>query len=737
VVSSGDNGSAGCDPTGTSPNAAINGVAVSGIASTPFNIAAGGTDFDPSTQNSTYWNPTSGTVNSALKYMPETTWNDSACAINYPPACTTVDSQGSDVVGAGGGPSNCAIGTSSSCNSGYPKPAYQMGLTPNTAGYTTRLIPDISLFSSNGQNGVALVVCQSDVNPGGAACNLNSPYQDFSLVGGTSAATPAFAAIIALVNQKTGQRQGNANFALYGLAKLDSNYASGKCAASFGQTPAAGCVFNDVTKGNDSVACVASSANCSNTTATGFGVLIYQGNSAAFTAGNGYDLATGLGSINVSNLLTKWSTFSRSTTTTTIGAVNPASGTSGQTSFTIPVTVSPAPTTAGETVSVSALASDKTTVLGSFGPFSLTSGVASATSNLLPPATAYVQAYYAGDATLGASSSPAVALAVTGANQTSKTTVGFVTFTSTNTPILPPATGSVTAAYGSPYILQIVVTNSGGTACVETSGALPKVATPCPTGTVALTDNESALHDWPIAGQVNATNIAKLNGEGIAEDQPIQLNAGSHSIQAAFTTGDANFQSSSSNVLSVTISQAQTATTVASSATSITSGQSVTLTAQVSTTSNGEAPCGITNSGTVQFTLDGAAISGAVSYTPTSGAASSTGTASCLATLSTTISGLYPPPSGRPRFRVMPLWPLTLLSVLLLAVGLKWIPRTRRRVYVYAGMSALMLAALAAAGCGGGGGSSGGGKDHTIGATYGGDTNYTKSVAPTIQIRVM
>jgi len=745
VVSSGDSGSAGCDPdpSGSSPNAAIDGVAVSGIASTPYNVAAGGTDFDSSTQNSTYWNTTSGTVNSALKYMPEIAWDDSNCAINYPTACTSVDQNGFDLVGAGGGPSNCAISTTSSCTSGYAKPAYQQGgITINTTGYTTRLIPDISLFSSNGQNGVALVVCQSDANPSGASCNLNSPYQDFSLVGGTSAATPSFAGVVALVNQSQATtqnptpRQGNVNYTLYGLAKLDTNYTTGKCAASVGQTPASGCVFNDVTKGNISVACQAGTLNCSNTTSSGFGVLVYPAGTTtpAFTAMTGYDLATGLGSINVTNLLAKWSTFSRTATITTLSNASGSTSVSGQT-FSVKVSVAPSAATGD--VSLTALASDQT-ILGSVvgsGSFTLSGGSVTISTKLLPPGTAAIQAYYTGDVTYAASTSTTLAVNVTGANQASKTTVGWVAFDTSNNPILPAATGSITASYGSPYILQILVTPTSGTACTST-GTITTAGVPCPVGSVALTDNGSALNDWPIAGQVNATNIAKLNREGIAEDQPIQLSAGNHSIVATFTpdsTTNTNFSGSTSNTLTVNITQASTSTAVASSASSITAGQTVTLTALVRTSSNGEAPCGITNGGTVQFTLDSTAISGTVNYSGVDGANGSNG-AACTATLSTAIAGLYSPPNAERRFRVTPWLPitLTLVSILFFALGLRWKPQTRRRAHVYAGLLAAVLIAITIAGCGGGGGGGGGGKNHTIGATYSGDTNYTKSVGTTV-----
>jgi hypothetical protein len=140
----------------------------------------------------------------------------------------------------------------------------------------------------------------------------------------------------------------------------------------------------------------------------------------------------------------------------------------------------------------------------------------------------------------------------------------------------------------------------------------------------------------------------------------------------------------------------------------------------------------------VQFTLDGAAISGTVSYTPVDG--TSTTPAGCIATLSTAISGLYPPPSARPRLRLTPLLPiaLALLNIFLFALGLKWMSQARRRAYVYAGLVALVLMAIAVAGCGGGGGGGGGGgKSHSIGATYSGDTNYAKSAAVPIMINVM
>ena len=746
VVSTGDSGSAGCDPdpSGTSPNAAVDGLAVSGIASTPFNVAVGGTDFDASAQPVTppnqFWSATNGpTFASALMYIPETTWDDSLCAINFPTACNTVDQFGADLSAGSGGPSNCAIFSGNNCSKGYAIPAYQVGL--NKLFPTVRTLPDVSLFASNGQNGVAVIMCQADDpnNQNGASCSLSSPFSDFSLVGGTSAATPPFGAIVALLNQANGGRQGNVNYGLYSLAANDTNYTGGLCNSSVGSTPATGCVFNDVTKGNIGVACAkGSTSNVDGSTTwcqgsgTTFGVTVAN-NSVAYGAGPEYDAATGLGSVNVTNLLAKWkSSFTRTATTTTV--TSPTGGTPSGTAFTATISVAPAPPTSSasmaETVSLTALASDQTTVLGSFGPFPLTAGNATATTNILPPGTAFVSATYGGDATFGLSTSTPLPLAgtVAGANFASKTTVNFVTFDSSGAPHLSTSPGSV--QYGSPYLLNVVVTKSDGTNCAFT---YPKTVSPipCPKGTVTLKDGTTNLNDFPSGPASNATNASKISNEGgLVEDANVQLPGGAHSITAAFASADSNYQNSSNNPpLNVTITPAQTTMQVASSLGMITSGTQVMLTAVVSSNSNSsQGP-----TGTVQFQNGGANIGAAVTCTP-AGAAFSNGAltagASCTATATTTISALFPPPNDNPRPTV-PLLPtlFALLSVVLFALGWRWMPEKRRRTYAYAGFLAFALLAIGIAGCGGG--SSNGRHTVTIKASYVGDTNYAASSSTT------
>src|SRR5216683_2809536 len=346
VISAGDNGSAGCDPGSSTANqdAAVLGIAVSGIASTPYNIAMGGTDFDDVGNQSKYWNTANTATTtppavpaSALGYIPEKTWNDSCAAAGATTGCTATiinASTGIDLVAGSGGPSSI-----------YSKPSWQMGF-PATAD-STRDIPDVSLFSSDsgassGTSKSFYIVCQSDQDPtGDTGCNLTkftstAPFHDFQAVGGTSAATPTFAAIMALVNQQFG-RQGNANYALY------NTYSAAKTAGNVCNSstvpPAASCVFYDVTKGNNSVACVGGSPNCSNasTSTNQFGIMATAkgGTTPAFIAASGYDLATGLGTVNVTNLLANWkspiltasaTTLNLSSTSITVGASVTVSG---------------------------------------------------------------------------------------------------------------------------------------------------------------------------------------------------------------------------------------------------------------------------------------------------------------------------------------------------------------------------------------------------------------------------
>jgi hypothetical protein len=607
LVSTGDSGSAACDGgSGSTATAAASGLAVSGIAATAFNIAVGGTDFDDAANPTLYWNTTNtpGTQESAKSYIPETTWNDgcaSAAKVGSLATCATVSSTGIDLVGGSGGPSSVTA-----------KPPWQTGQPSALQSDGKRDLPDVSLFASDGTKSHNFyVVCEADAVTTPANSCATSGTAEFLAVGGTSASTPAFAAIIALINQQTGQRQGNANYVLYKLAAQAGNSCDSSAAGTITNTS---CIFYDTTKGNNSVACKGGTKNCSNATAGQFGVLVDPSatTTPAWTTTTGYDRATGLGSVNVANLAAKWTsvTFTPSTTTIT----SPASGATfaHSTNATFTVTVTGAGTPTGD---VSLIASPAGAAQVAIGPLTLSGGTATMTTDLLPGGASYnVVAHYAGDGTFGASDSAPVTVTVT--PETSKTAIAMVTFNSNGSIANSNATS---AAYGSPYVLRVDVTNSAGTQCSTSSTVIP-----CPTGKVTITDNGTPLNDF------SGSNIAVLNNLGFLEDQPVQLSAGTQALMAVYA-GDNSYTGSTSATDAVTITQATTATTVTASPASVATGGSVTLTATVSTNSNGAGP-----TGTVQFKNGSTALGSAATCTPTAGTASTE--AFCKATLMNTFS---------------------------------------------------------------------------------------------------
>lgn len=311
LVSTGDSGSAGCDSvnshvSGAQP--AQYGLAVNGVASTPFNVAVGGTDFNDFSNPTTYWNTSnaSGTQASAKGYIPEIAYNDSCTnsiiytALGFDsaePTCNSSTAAADGVVvtaGGAGGASNCTTSdgqTVASCSGGYAKPSWQTGSgVPNDG---KRDQPDVSLFAGDGTIQNFYIVCEADQDPNGVACNLNSPYQDILGVGGTSVSAQAFAGLMALIDQETGSRQGNANPKFYSLA---SEQTASNCNAT--GSPASTCIFLDVTSGTNAMPCANGSPNCTvNTSGDTIGVL------NGYSAGTGYDLATGLGSVNAANLV--------------------------------------------------------------------------------------------------------------------------------------------------------------------------------------------------------------------------------------------------------------------------------------------------------------------------------------------------------------------------------------------------------------------------------------------------
>jgi len=395
-VSAGDEGAASCD---ADKSKSTHGIGVSAFASTPYNVAVGGTDYSDTFAgtNSTYWNSgNTSTFGSALSYIPEIPWNNSCAGvllatfvsgsgITYGSSgfCNTTTGEQFLTTGSGsGGPSGCATGTASggvvggSC-AGYAKPSWQSVFGNPSDG--VRDLPDISLFAANGLWGHFFVFCDSDTNNGGVACT-GAP-SGWSGAGGTSFSTPILAGIQALVNQKVGARQGNPNLVYYQLAATEYGASgSSSCNSSLGNAVASTCIFYDVTQGDMDVNCTGSH-NCYRPSGTN-GVLSTS-NSAydpAYGTSAGWDFATGIGTVNAANLVNHWPSsapsFSLSANPTSVTVtqggpggpstitVNPLNGFSGSVGLSasglptgMTATFNPTSTTTTSTLTLSASAS--------------------------------------------------------------------------------------------------------------------------------------------------------------------------------------------------------------------------------------------------------------------------------------------------------------------------------------------------------------------------------------------
>ena len=553
LVASGDSGSAGCDYSGV--QGASNGIAVNGLSSTPYNISVGGTDFYMPNGGASYWNSTnnSSTQASARGYIPEIPWNESCVnplfgssgafsGLAPEQICNTGIAAGEGllaVVGGGGGPSSCTQSngsSSSSCRGGYPKPSWQTGTgVPND---NVRDVPDVSLFASAGFFGAFYIVCQQSTNADGKPCSLTGPGYDFAGYGGTSVSSPAFAGMLALVNQKTGNRQGNANYVLYNLAGQQSR-AGTSCSAS--GTPSAGCVFNDLTTGSIAMPCNKGTPNCTVTNpADTFGTL------SGYTSTAGYDQASGLGSVNAANLVNDWSNSDFVASATTL-SLSPATITHGsQVQASVHVTaVSGSPT---GSVSVNGLASN-----GSVASGTLQNGSYSASLGSFPGGSYSVQAHYAGDGIYAPSDSNAISLTVT--PESSVTTLQALLYnpSSGNSTSL---SNNATYPYGGVITLRAQVAGASGQGTA--------------TGNVVLTDSGAPLDGGTF----------RLNSTSNTEDQSRALAPGTHIISAAYS-GDASFNPSTSSPISINISKGQTVTALQVDLPVLSAASTLTLTVQV------------------------------------------------------------------------------------------------------------------------------------------------------------
>jgi hypothetical protein len=259
LVASGDAGVAGCASLDAAP-AAGEPKSINILCASQYVTCVGGTEFADETNPDLYWHRSSNFENfgSAIGYIPEGSWNE------------PLDGDGNPQLAASGGGVSTYL----------PTPSWQSG--PGVPGAQGRYVPDVSLPAATREGYFTCLAAQ------GGPCTLDAEGSfTFFAFGGTSAGTPSLAGIVALLNQKTGSAQGNLNPRLYALARARSN------------------AFHDVTVASSGVSgCTVSLPSLCNNSTPGVGGL--TGGLAGYLVGDGYDLATGLGSVDIANLLAAW-----------------------------------------------------------------------------------------------------------------------------------------------------------------------------------------------------------------------------------------------------------------------------------------------------------------------------------------------------------------------------------------------------------------------------------------------
>ena len=365
-VSSGDSGANGC-ATAFSPVTTNYPNSINYICASSYDTCVGGTEFAEGTGN--YWSTTNGTgYSSALSYIPEGGWNEpsstSGSTTTYAPASS------------GGGPSLFIT-----------KPIWQVATgVPNDNARDT---PDVS-FSAAGHDGY--YACLDFALAAGQSCAASGGGY-FFYFSGTSASAPGMAGIAALINTAIGKAQGNLNPLIYKL---------------YGTTPAA---FHDTTVTSSGVTgcAVTTPSMCNNSTPASTGL---TGGQSGYLVSNGYDLVTGLGSLDVAKFIAA-ATAPTATVSTTIAVTATPNPASTSQTVTLTATLTPANTTLGAPTGTITFYSNGTMIGTTASTISGTT--ASITTSYATAGTYAITATYSGDNNYITSTSSATNLVVNAA----------------------------------------------------------------------------------------------------------------------------------------------------------------------------------------------------------------------------------------------------------------------------------------------------------------------------------
>jgi subtilase family serine protease len=553
-VAAGDHGAAGCDIYYQED---IYGIGITGFGSSPYSVSVGGTDFGDTFAgtNGTYWRATnSPTYESAESYVPEIPWNDSCASsliAEFEGFSQTYGSSGFcnsskgetdflDTAGGGGGPSGCATGmpsqtgiVSGTC-AGWPKPSYQSVLGNPSDG--VRDIPDVSLFAADGVWLHYYPYCFS--GPEGTSCS--NPPVDWPGAGGTSFSSPIMAGIQALVNQKAGARQGNPNFVYYSLAA--TQYGAGgdsACNSTLGNTVGSSCIFYDVRQGDNEVDCVGTPILNNCYLPSGANGVLSTSNSAyqpAYGTTTGWDFATGIGTVNAYNLVTKWPagftltanpaglTIVQGSQETSTITIIPSNGFSGSVTFSaaglpngVTAAFSPSSSTGSSTLTLAASATaatgtvtvmitGKSGTLANTAVLSLTVNPSKTFSLSASPSAATITQGSSGTSTISITPANGFSGSVTlsAADLPSGVTAAFSPDPATTTSTLT-LTASATAATGT---AKVMITGKSGTLANTTVLSL----TVNPAKTFSLSASPSAVTITQGSSGTSTISITPANG---------------------------------------------------------------------------------------------------------------------------------------------------------------------------------------------------------------------------------
>jgi subtilase family serine protease len=423
MSSSGDSGAAQCDPNNTDPNntLATGGLAVNYPASSPEVTGVGGTMIPFSEYTSTYWANINGTNGGSAQCqvsgppcVPEGAWNDAFeigayCAVNGCTGITNAETAQSSLgIGAtGGGASGCiTLDINGDCSAGFSQPTWQtVAITGQTSA---RFVPDVSILASPDLPGYIWCTQKFELGDsgtgsscaGGGATGISNALglsPNISVVGGTSASSPVFAGIVTLLNQYLTTAPNNVQSAP-GLGNINPNLYQIAIANPTAFNPITAADFPVAAPGSNQVYCDPGSPGfppvrleCPPAVAPATeGLFGYLSANVDTLHGTGYNLVTGLGSVDGYMLATVWES-SKTLPSFTISGT-PTSVQFG-TSVTLTATVGTSLTTGAPTGTATFLNGSTTLGTGTLN----SSGVATLTTTTLPVGVNHITASYGGD----------------------------------------------------------------------------------------------------------------------------------------------------------------------------------------------------------------------------------------------------------------------------------------------------------------------------------------------------